>query len=128
MYTMMDTDTEELGAYIKGQLQRRGWSLRVLAERAGISPSTLSNLFRGKGQPGADTLQKVAGALEINEAHLLRLAGYLEDSPQGLHNADAIDLARQIEELPAPAQERAIRVIREILAFYTILDPPTSEE
>lgn len=129
MFFMETKDWQPLLDYIEQARLRRGWSWRELSRKTEIASSTLSHWKQGKARPDPASLQKVAAVFEVDEIYLLRLAGYVEDSPRGLHNAAVIDLAQQIEELPAPAQERAIRVIREVLeAFYTILDPPPSEE
>lgn len=125
----MDVMSDALSDFLKDQLNRRGWSRRRLADEAGVAPDTTARIVRGEGLPSPDTLRKIAEALEVNEAYLLRLAGYLEDRPKGLHNAAVIDLARQIEELPSPAQEKAIEAVRAMLdTIHTLLDPHSSED
>jgi len=56
---------------LKELRKRRGWSLRVLAHRAGVRPGTLSALERG-ASPRLDTLVKLADAFGVKVTQLLR--------------------------------------------------------
>ena len=47
----------------------------AVAEKAGVSQTTVSRLLRGKGDPQSGTLRRVADALGINLAPLLEKAG-----------------------------------------------------
>jgi transcriptional regulator with XRE-family HTH domain len=51
--------------------QRRDFSLRALAERAGIHYVTLVNLEAGRGDPQLSTLLKLCKALGITLAELV---------------------------------------------------------
>ena len=46
--------------------ERRGYSLRQLGERAGVSPATLSRIEAGKLSPTVGVLVKLAKALDIH--------------------------------------------------------------
>jgi transcriptional regulator with XRE-family HTH domain len=128
MFCMETKDWQPLLDYIEQSRLRRGWSWRELSRKTEIASSTLSYWKQGKARPDPASLQKLAAVLEIDEAYLLRLAGYLEDRPQGLHNAAAIDLARRIEELPPQAQEEAIEALRAMLdAIYNLIHLPPPE-
>ena len=110
----LDTQTE-LSRFVKTHLQKRKWSLRTLAAKAELSPSSLSNLLRGKVQPNPDTLNKIAAVLEIDAATLLRLAGHLDEKPKGLYDASVIELARRIEELPTDVRYDALDTLGNML-------------
>ena len=75
-------DTTALTDYLKQELEHRGWSIRNLAAKAEMSSSGLSAMLRGKSQPTAETLARLAEVLEIDKSHLLRLAGYLDSSTE----------------------------------------------
>lgn len=51
--------------------QHRGLSLRSLAERAGTSPSALSDIETGKSEGRLSILHRIAGALEVGLEDLI---------------------------------------------------------
>ena len=53
-----------VGERIKKRRNELGWTQDVLAQKAGISKSFLSDLENGKRNVGADTLYDIARALE----------------------------------------------------------------
>jgi transcriptional regulator with XRE-family HTH domain len=46
--------------------ERRGWSLRELGERSGVSYVTIANIEAGKLDPRLSTLERLARALGIS--------------------------------------------------------------
>lgn len=65
--------TDELGRYLQDARLRRGWTLGELAERSGLSRTTLFQLERGTtNRPQLATLHKVAQTLEISLHELQR--------------------------------------------------------
>jgi len=53
-------------------MQVRGYSAADLSRLSGISPSALSNILSGKrALPRADTVRKLAAALEVADGYLL---------------------------------------------------------
>lgn len=59
-----------LGRVVASLRERRGMSQGELAQRVGITQSTLSRMERGQGQPDAFTLKKLAEALDVSVADL----------------------------------------------------------
>lgn len=60
-----------MGDRIRMHLERRGWSLRQLAERAKVSPSRISQLMNEASTfPRTDTAKKIAEALGVDVAEL----------------------------------------------------------
>lgn len=51
--------------------QRRGMSIRKLADAAGLSPSLVSQIERGKSEPSISSLRKLAEALSVSIFYLL---------------------------------------------------------
>lgn len=66
-----DTAITQLGATIRLQRQRRGWSVQALAERAGVSFGMVSGLERGHGNPTYKALHRIAAALELPMTRLM---------------------------------------------------------
>lgn len=66
--TAEDIHAEEdarVGAVVRGERLRRGWSLGTLSEKASISIGMLSQIERGLATPSLRTLRLLAGALEV---------------------------------------------------------------
>lgn len=67
---------EALGALVRRLRRKRGDTLAELAERIPMSASNLSRLELGKqGPPSDEAIERVAGALEVDAAELLKAAG-----------------------------------------------------
>ena len=75
----------QLGAYIREQRENAQYSLRQLAQAAGVSNPYLSQIERGLRKPSAEILQQLAKALEISAETLYVRAGLLDgaESPHG---------------------------------------------
>lgn len=62
---------EALTAEIRSQRKRRGWTLSDLSARSGVSIAAISKIENGQSRPGADTLIRIARALEITVAEIM---------------------------------------------------------
>jgi transcriptional regulator with XRE-family HTH domain len=71
----------QLGAYIREQRENAQYSLRQLAQAAGVSNPYLSQIERGLRKPSAEILQQVAKGLRISAEALYVQAGILDDRP-----------------------------------------------
>jgi len=78
----------QLGAYIREQRENAQYSLRQLAQAAGVSNPYLSQIERGLRKPSAEILQQLAKALEISAETLYVRAGLL-DGAEGAHGEDS---------------------------------------
>lgn len=70
-----DARTRLVGAEIRRIRTRRGWTLRDLAERCGLSAGFLSQAERGINAISLTSLFALAGALEVDAVALLGAAG-----------------------------------------------------
>jgi transcriptional regulator with XRE-family HTH domain len=61
---------ERVGAVVRTVRAQRGWSIRELAERAGVSPVQLSRVERLKASPTEETIRALAAALDVPVATL----------------------------------------------------------
>jgi transcriptional regulator with XRE-family HTH domain len=73
----------QLGAYIREQRENAQYSLRQLAQAAGVSNPYLSQIERGLRKPSAEILQQLAKALEISAETLYVRAGLLDGADTG---------------------------------------------
>src|SRR3989449_11545206 len=58
-------NTAELGGAVRRRRQERGLSLRDVADRTGVSASTLSRIENGTGKPDADNIARLAAWLDM---------------------------------------------------------------
>jgi transcriptional regulator with XRE-family HTH domain len=72
----------QLGAYIREQRESAQYSLRQLAQAAGVSNPYLSQIERGLRKPSAEILQQLAKALSISAETLYVRAGLLDGDPE----------------------------------------------
>ena len=74
----MSRDLRQLGALIRAGRERAGWTVRQLADAAGLVPSTVFRLEKGLiASPRPNHLQGLAQALRIDVEELYVAAGYL---------------------------------------------------
>jgi transcriptional regulator with XRE-family HTH domain len=81
---MTDTEhgNEALGRYVRDRRRRLGYSLRQTAAMAGLDPSYLSRLERGRyASPDPRQLRELARVLEVESADLHQRAGYSDGLP-----------------------------------------------
>ncbi|MEE1786811.1 helix-turn-helix transcriptional regulator [Streptomyces sp. SP17BM10] len=79
---MASLNVGSLGEYIREQRRNAQYSLRQLAEAAGVSNPYLSQIERGLRKPSAEILQQIAKALRISAETLYVQAGILEERRQ----------------------------------------------
>src|SRR5688572_33240808 len=70
---MPDALLEALGQRTRTARTERGWALREVAERSGVSPRFLVQLEAGRGNISVRRLADVARALEVTPAALIAL-------------------------------------------------------
>jgi transcriptional regulator with XRE-family HTH domain len=82
----------DLGEFIREQRKHAQFSLRQLAEQAGVSNPYLSQIERGLRRPSADVLAQIAAALRISTPVMYLRAGLLDaGSTSGVAAALAAD-------------------------------------
>jgi XRE family aerobic/anaerobic benzoate catabolism transcriptional regulator len=89
-----------LGRRARAQRLSRGWTLREIAERSGVSPRFLVQLEAGEGNISIRRLADVAKALETTPAALLSAADNAAASPViallGLRGAGKTSIGRKL--------------------------------
>ena len=74
-------DAAQIGGRVKELRLGRGWSLRELASRAGISHNLINVLERGEQtRPSLDKMQRIADALGVPLFELIGLDGSGDDA------------------------------------------------
>lgn len=60
-----------IGLRVKGERERRGWSLTDLAENSGVSRAMIHKIERGESSPTATLLARLSGAFDMSMSQLL---------------------------------------------------------
>jgi transcriptional regulator with XRE-family HTH domain len=68
---VVDGPAGQVGAAVRALRTGRGWSMRELARRAGVSQPFITKLERGDMLPSIATLYDLAHALGVSPSHLL---------------------------------------------------------
>jgi transcriptional regulator with XRE-family HTH domain len=100
-----------LGQRIRTHREKRGYSLRELAEKVSLTASFLSQVERGISSPSIDSLRRISNALDVPIFRLLE-EGYVSQ-PVVRHlkrRRLVIDSPRITYELLTPEIERKIEV------------------
>lgn len=82
------------GKQVRKIREERGYSLAEVAEKAGISPSYLSELERGSKKPSLKMVDKLSGTLNISTRELMQ-----GDGEEGIGLGDRIRMLREEREM-----------------------------
>ena len=90
---------EIFGKNVSKHRERRGWSQEKLAEKAGVSRNTISDIENGDKFARAKTLTSMAKAFETEVYELLKPEGILPDKPSDIL-AEYCEVVRErVEEI-----------------------------
>ena len=87
------------GHNIKTLRERRGWSQENLAEKAGVSKNTISDIETGQKFARAKTLVHLAKAFETEVYELLKPEGVLPDKPAEILAEYSAEVREKVEEI-----------------------------
>lgn len=105
----MPTLKEKLGLRIKTLRKKLGLSQEKLAELINMDKPNLSNIERGKRFMTAETLEKIATALNTTERELF---DFSESIPQKYFRAD-------IEKILDNSQEKDLKFFLDVMNSYS---------
>ncbi|MCQ2789435.1 MAG: helix-turn-helix domain-containing protein [bacterium] len=105
----MLTLKEKLGLRIKSLRKKSGLSQEMLAELINMDKPNLSNIERGKRFMTAETLEKIAKALNTTERELF---DFSESIPQKYFRAD-------IEKFLDNFEEKDLKFILDVMVSYS---------
>lgn len=96
--------------WLTEEIENRGWSLRELGRRAGLSHATISNILSGQTNPGLDFCVGIARALDVSAESVLRRADLLP------RRAEETESRREMlylfDQLTEETQETVITMLR----------------
>ena len=106
-----------LGDLLRAHRDEKGWSLRVVAARAGVNHGYLSLVERGDvAEPAPSMLHKLAIGYELPFEVLMRWAGYLESDPHDLSENQRMALSVLGDDISTDELEAVKAVLAAIRA------------
>jgi transcriptional regulator with XRE-family HTH domain len=117
-------EKSKLASYLEDAFRRSSYrSMRALSLGAGLSPIGVSTILAGTAWPQPETLRKLARVLDVDQAVLLRLGGYLtdEESPTPSSVPEMDEIVAQVKTLPRPHQRVFWRHARDLLRLIEAL-------
>lgn len=101
-------DQDELGSRLKAAREGKGFTLRALASKIGVSSSLLSQIENGKTKPSVDTLYAVVRQLDISIDAILGLAPPAADAGAEFRPQTTF-LLQTMAEAPVIEMENGVR-------------------
>lgn len=87
----------DFAAWLTAEVEHRGWSLRELGRRSGLSGAFVSDLAGGRQDPGLRSCVQIAAALDLLPETVLRRAGLLPALPPAVEQEqEAVAMLRQL--------------------------------
>jgi transcriptional regulator with XRE-family HTH domain len=96
---------QSLGAWLAGELERRGESRRAFARRIKVTDATVAGWIRSGARPTWENCQRIADALDVDVASVRHRAGYDHEPAldpelrRNLTTAQLDEVERFIQEL-----------------------------
>jgi transcriptional regulator with XRE-family HTH domain len=112
----MSGEELKLGQVVRALREERGWSLRLLATRAGLSESFMSQVERGVANPSVASLRRIAEALGTSVGALFEGSGQAKglvragERPRLLHPR-----RKWLDCLLTPKTARRLQVILSVI-------------
>ena len=102
--------TENFASWLVEEIETRGWTIRELARRAGLTHVTISNVINGARNPGVEFCLGVARAFHEPPEVVFRRAGLLPDR-EGIEDELYDRFRAYIEALSPARREELFRYI-----------------
>lgn len=116
VYTMLVMTTAFI-EWIEHERDVRGWSIRELSRRSGLSSGTVSDVLSDRTNPGFEFCRGIARALGEPPEKVLRLAGLL---PRRTSKNEQIDeLLHYYDQLPPDLQAHFRTMVRALAESTT---------
>jgi len=104
---------DDLAIWLKDELGARGWSLREMARRIGMSHTAIINVANGRARPSASLCRKIALALQVPPEDVFRRAGLLPPDPPA--SPSLLEANFLFAQLSAREQETLLTMMRALV-------------
>jgi transcriptional regulator with XRE-family HTH domain len=102
---------ENLASRIQELRKQKGWSQIELAEKIGLSKAQMSRYETKNVQPPADTLNKIATALDTTVDFLIS-GDKTEKAKATIKNSEVLQSFKEMDILPEQEQTMLVKIIR----------------
>ncbi len=102
---------ENLAIRIQELRKQKGWSQIELAEKIGLSKAQMSRYETKNVQPPADTLNKIATALDTTVDFLIS-GDKTEKAKAAIKNSELLQSFKEMDVLPEQEQTMLVKIIR----------------
>jgi transcriptional regulator with XRE-family HTH domain len=109
VYTV-DMEGNILSVWLVNKIKDRGWSIRELARRAGVSHTSVAKAVSGETRPSPGVCLGIAYAFGELPEDVLRLAGHLPPLPSAV--AEEHEAVRILRSLPQAERSTVMRMLR----------------
>lgn len=103
-----------LGLVVRILRETGGWQVRPFAAAAGLSPTTLTEIELGRGNPTHTTLSRLVRPFQISVSQLYELTDALDAATTDVLGPTMASSFRTIVQMP-PAVEEEVQTIRKSL-------------
>lgn len=101
---------DKLSDYLARELQTRGWSMRELSRRSGMSHAQISNVINGDSNAGYEFCLAIAKALDVEPGTLLSMAGFPDMMPGPV--PEEREIVRLFRRLSSQMRDLALATLR----------------
>lgn len=126
---MAEDNRNDLGRMLKQRRLMIPLTLQELASVARVSSSHLGRIERGERFPSARILRRLARPLQMDEAELMPLAGYLSPEPTNASDNGSMYLDPYVSMVlsrePAEVQRAVVAVLTVLKSMARSLQPGT---
>jgi len=106
----METTENTFANWLEKEIKARGWTIRELARRAGLTHVTISNVLNGTRNPGVEFCLGVARALREPPELVFRRAGLLPNR-EGIEDELFERFRAYVEALSPERREELFRYV-----------------
>lgn len=110
---------KELADFLAQYCKERSLSYRRLSINAGLSPSTVHNIYKRKYRPNVSSLNALADYIGVKREYLWQLAGLLEDMDYSTETTFSDPQVRfhfaQVDKLPREKRNVILSVIEALI-------------
>jgi uncharacterized membrane protein YkvA (DUF1232 family) len=96
------------GQFLRGELNKRGWSYSDLAKRSGLHVSLISRVARDERRPTINFVERCARGLAMDLSELMIAAGMLVEAVAAYDSAEARALQNYVRYAYTPEGEAEI--------------------
>ena len=100
-------------AWLNAEMEKRGWSLQLVAGRIGVSHTAMANIANGCTRPSADVCQRIALVFHVPPEEVFRRAGLL---PPDLREMTVLrEVAHFLRQLSPEQQDATLTFVRTLV-------------